>query len=355
MIVTINVWDSYILKTLDNIKQNLNQIQAIYVLGVLEFDYHLLNGSPAPIDALVNISYEHDIPLCIFTASHSSRKPYFDFTLEKYRNVRLIYWPTFWLTLTYNRLNYPSNLEGNSKIGLNVNDWTTAKNLQYFMFPFIAMNNRPKRHRCTMMDMLAKHGIIDYGAVIWRNMSDGYQFNYWDEHTKFLDQREVFVSQEIVPTEYALSFMQLVPETHDETFGLSEKTAIPLFFNKPFLVAGSMGFHKTLESLGFVLYDELFDYSFDLEPNLSTRYDMLASIIRGYTLKSKEELKYCYLQVFDKLVYNKKHALKLAVDIESFPIEWNNLAKYQMENNIADLPADINNCIDSIRNAATRL
>jgi hypothetical protein len=159
------------------------------------------------------------------------------------------------------------------------------------------------------------------------------------------DQLDRFVSQERLPLEYAMSFMQLVPETSEILFGLSEKTAMPLFFNKPFLVAGCMGFHKQLQELGFKLYDELFDYTFDSEPDIDIRYDLIAQNINRYTDKTPGQLKELYNSVFEKCVYNKKIALKLATQSSLIPTVWQDLVNHVVINKYPDYSDDINNFI----------
>jgi hypothetical protein len=209
------------------------------------------------------------------------------------------------------------------------------------------MNKAPKVHRAIMMDMLAKHDIMDKGVVIWRELNQTHQFEYWNQEIMLRDQtdnRKLF-QQETLPLEYTLSFMQLVPESHETNFGLSEKTAMPLFFNKPFLVAGSMHYHKLLKDMGFRLYDELFDYSFDDVSDIKVRYDLIAENIKKYSNKSTTELKELYDMVYEKCVHNKKVALRLATDSSLVPTVWRDLINYQLVNDISSYPETINNFI----------
>jgi hypothetical protein len=201
-----------------------------------------------------------------------------------------------------------------------------------------------------MMDMLAKHDIIDKGVVIWRELTNNYQFEYWDQQILLRDQVEGFKFQEILPLEYALSFMQVVPETDNTAFTISEKTAMPLLFNKPFLVAGSMNFHKKLQELGFKLYDELFDYRFDSEPDTKIRYDLIAQNVKRYADKSPIELKEIYDSVFEKCVYNKRVAMRLATNSNLVPKPWHDLVNHHLLNNTADYPADLLNFIRNNEN-----
>lgn len=209
------------------------------------------------------------------------------------------------------------------------------------------MNKAPKVHRSIMMDMLYKNEILSNGVVIWREPSRNYKYRYWTEEILLRDQKERFVSQEIVPEEYAMSLIQLVTESDEYLFSLSEKTGMPLYFNKPFLVAGCKNFHAILESMGFKLYDELFDYSFDSVDDIDVRYDMIAQNIKRYADKSPAELTQLYNSVFEKCVYNKKVALRLATNTDLIPDIWKDLVEHHLQNNIPDYPDDINKFIKS--------
>ena len=187
-----------------------------------------------------------------------------------------------------------------------------------------------------MMDQLAKHQLIDLGAIAWRDFvhqgsgytgpagnSTNYDFKYWQPKVMLLDQhgvdqQTVLFNQEAMVSEYRYSFMQIVPETDDQNVFISEKTVVPLLFNKPFLVAGSVNHHKTLESFGFKLYDEIFDYSFDSEVDMNARYDGIAKNLDKIRNSNWLELRE---QVRDKLVYNRNLALSYVFDKVPEPIK----------------------------------
>jgi len=218
------------------------------------------------------------------------------------------------------------------------------------LYPYITMNKLPKYHRAVLIDMLAKNNIVNNGLVIWREPTQLYEFKYWKEKIQLLDQKEKFVNQEVVPQEYTNSLIQLVAESDPNVFILSEKVAIPLFFNKPFIVAGSAYYHETLKQLGFKLYDELFDYKFDLVHDLESRYDLIAKNLIKFVGKSSLEMKRIYDSVFEKCVYNKKVALRLATNSDLIPNIWQTLVEHQSNNNIHDYPDTINNFIRSREN-----
>ena len=59
----------------------------------------------------------------------------------------------------------------------------------------------------------------------------------------------------------------------------TEKTFKPIFFMQPFVIYGQPGINKTLQSLGFEIFDDLFDYSFDEEEDMYKRFDLLLKSI----------------------------------------------------------------------------
>jgi hypothetical protein len=338
-IIDFNIWNDKTLDNANNLIDNPGNITKIIYNGATEFDSNTIHGSREKFNELVEFAKTHNIEFDLITASAPDNTH-----IEVDSHVNTYYWPTFWFSMTLTRLLVSPNYWANNSICLDVEDIRVSEKTP-IKYPYISMTKLPKLHRAIMMDMLAKHDIINKGVVIWRELTNSYQFEYWDQQIMLRDQVDGFKHQERLPFEYTLSFMQVVPETDNTSFGISEKTAMPLFFNKPFLVAGSMNFHKKLEELGFKLYDELFDYSFDSEPDTKIRYDLIAQNVKRYTDKSPQELKELYDSVFEKCVYNKRVILRLATDTKLVPKHWQELANHHILNNILEYPADLLNFI----------
>lgn len=83
------------------------------------------------------------------------------------------------------------------------------------------------------------------------------------------------------PVEYWESIIDLVGETYTE-YGThhSEKTLKPLYWKKPFIAIAGRGYHNFLKENEFELYDELFDYSFDQEPDFMVRHKSVTNQIK---------------------------------------------------------------------------
>ena len=111
--------------------------------------------------------------------------------------------------------------------------------------------------------------------------------------------------------EWLDSDIDLVCETHQiRQFHFSEKTMKPIGFEKPFLVIGCAGWYKIFEELGFKLYDELFDYSFDKIEPFRHRHQAIISQIKDILNMDKDVLNKKLLDISDKILYNKRQLLE---------------------------------------------
>lgn len=342
MIVNLYIWDDALTSKIKNIKESHN-IKKIIIDGSIEFNYDFLNSSRDCLLDLINFAHVNNIELDIITGTHSSVK-----LLNETNLLKIHYWPTFWLTTLLFRLKVNPVYMINKAIGTDINSIEVEKNY-ILKHKFICMNKAPKIHRAIMLDNLAKYNLIDTNMIIWRELSN-YSFKHWAQKQILLDQLEKFESQEVVPIQYPSTFSQIVTESDENIFSLSEKTGMALFFNKPFLVAGCVNFHKILQNLGFVLYDELFDYSFDSIDDINLRYEGIAKNFQKINNMSILELEILYKKMFEKIIYNKKLALRLATNSDLIPKVWDELIQSQLKDNNSSYARDINNFILTYEN-----
>lgn len=218
---------------------------------------------------------------------------------NKHKNIDIVDWDTSFFT-AFNRKNNPVN-----------ND-----NLKYF---FISFNNRSHNHRCLMIDLLAEKQLDKISEISWRTPATDYNFKYWNNLPRYLDQHngDIF-DHELVPEIYNYAFFQIVNESTSNLLFLTEKTVTPLVYRMPFVVYGAKGFHAYIKSLGFELYEELFDYSFDIEENLETRFKIQTEMISKIP-KHPKVWKSIRDKLKDKLIYNSELADKISVDKTKFP------------------------------------
>lgn len=297
----------------------------LILFGQYEFDY-MSQGNLRLFDRLVNFSNQKNIPLYLVTGGTKENGIKHDASLEIYKNVQpIIYWETFWINQCYIQYN-------KKHCGLlDIDDLDTGRNLNDFKYRFISMNHRYKYHRCCLLDYIAKNDLLDGNSVSFhyhaeeetRSRSNFYNWKYWNPHYLSIDYPKTtwmeFHGQGHLPIQYIESFMQVVSESSTDFYILSEKAAAPLFFNKLFLVQGPKGFHAMLERLGFVLYDEIFDYSFDQIENIETRTDMMLQNVVNLKRYTFKELKEVYIRMYPKIRHNKQRILELNFSLDFVP------------------------------------
>jgi len=280
----------------------------VFILNELEWEFEIPGGKEA-----IDTVKESGIDLKILTGGACREyftKFYSELGLKVNKDV--IFWPTIWLNWSELELSH-----------------TDIKHRRYFppapKHHFICLNNRPHEHRCVTIDALARHNLIDKGVVTWHNFLSNcsehdYEFKHFNSNTilKLDDDFENTRDSFSFPKEFHESFFHLVTESTTKVYDLSEKTAIPLLLKKPFAIIGAVGYHKFLQDLGFELYTEIIDYSFDSEPDLYKRVDMLVEQMHSI---AKLELETSYSIIKDKALRNYHRAIDIIHDNEFIPDE----------------------------------
>ena len=335
MVKITQVWTNTFNEFVDDVVNNIKDTTMVILDCLTEIEYYDKTFNKEQIDKLLNTTQQYNVPVKILTPSLNKNKK-----LDKFSHIEIIHWPTFWFARTYRAWTYMNSEGYNLSKGINIRDDNVYKNFE-LTYPFICLNNIQKRHRSIMMDMLAKHDLIKHGAITWRNNNIGdYQYRYWNQEVLILDQElGVHFRQETMPNEFGNSLMQLVTESDDTETFFSEKTATPIFLNRPFIVASNTGFHRDLKKQGFELYDELFDYSFDDDPDMESRYDKIAQNLKPYIGLSPAELQKQYDKVSDKIRYNRKLAMKYALHIPKEVMDLHLL----IEEKVQDYTGPLNN------------
>lgn len=141
---------------------------------------------------------------------------------------------------------------------------------------FISLNARSHPWRCMFVDYLYKEGLFDHGYVSWHNSENwdyDYKFKYWTPEIINFDQNWLSNTDGILNIMYPPkqqfqdSLFSVISESHDQVLKITEKTYLPIYHKRPFIVHGAQYFHKMLKDQGFELFDEIFNYDFDQMPN----------------------------------------------------------------------------------------
>lgn len=292
----LNIWEAMTDSTYIEHIGNLTQYSMLVIDQMVEYQYNQMLGINGAVDNIIQHAKEYDLPIKLLTSVRA-----YD-NIERLNNDSLAYdkleildSPGYWLALCFNHNMYYDHARVNKQNQLDVLDNDVNLNTTITDL-YISMNHLAHPHRCMMMDILAKHNMIAHGKIAWRDIiryfdndrtdvPDSirlgfYKYQYWTPERMYLDQEEVKsnINQEILPTQYKNSFMQLVCESTTDLFFLTEKTATALLYNKIFLTVGSKDFHKNLVDMGFKLYDNLFDYSFD---SLDNEWDRIEGVVEN--------------------------------------------------------------------------
>lgn len=212
------------------------------------------------------------------------------------------HWPTFWINWSEQCLHWVLPYQNYSP------------NTEY-KYPFICLNNKGHIHRCALIDQLAKNNILEKGVVTFHNFMTRHQypFKYYDGSIRTIsDDFSTKLDSFLLPEEFHQSFLHVVGEATTTVNFITEKTIIPMLLKKPFISLGKEGFNKCLTDLGFVLYDDLFDYSFDNEPDLETRASMVADNVKSIVGKDYTQL---YELLKPKLIHNYNRIQEIIHDI----------------------------------------
>lgn len=238
-------------------------------------------------------------------------------------NIEVSYWPTAWFGRTY--------VNAIRKNGNNL--FIDPDSDVQYTHHYLNFNHRPKSHRFKIIDQLAKHDILKNGMVSihLQEVYSGHMHNRWVTNKwKYFKYKPMEIDigdfkkdahgqMFAVTNAHRTSFCQLVSETTDRAYFISEKTIMPLCAGKPFLVASRQGFHKLLQDLGFELYDEIFDYSFDAVADEDKRYELLVDNIKRLCDIPLEDLPALVKKIQHKIRHNKERVKELVYERERYP------------------------------------
>ena len=262
------------------------------------------------------------------------------------RNVIYEDSPTLILNYVLGGYTQPHINEYNKGVG-NIDFYQTESDIKDYKYKIISMTNKALSWRGKMIDHFQQLDIINGdNCIIWQNSEHGepYDYKYFKPRVlsdeQFKDENGSFNSMKL-PVSYADSWFAAVAETGTDILSITEKTITPILYLKPFLILGSKGFHSFLKILGFKLFEELIDYSFDSEDDESTRVEMFCKEIAKINALSSQEI-LVYQQLFkDRLTHNKENTYRLYYNkmwAPRYTTHWSNI----IPNNKIILPDDIN-------------
>jgi len=172
---------------------------------------------------------------------------------------------------------------------------------------FTLLINAPRSERCSIIDKIAQKDLLKDNFYSWLQPEKAnFNFKFFDNKKKVLDIESysaVNYTQNYPLKYYKSSNWSVVLEClsdYDDGY-LTEKTFLPILFKRPFIVFGGIKTNKLLKDLGFDIFEDVIDYSFD-NGNLENRVELFVKEIGKLSNKYHPK---------DKLEYNFKVALML--------------------------------------------
>lgn len=234
------------------------------------------------------------------------------YNLYSHSNIEVIFAPMYFINFLikqcgintwniYNKI-YKENLKKNSFNSLVLN-----------------LNSRPHYHRCIMMDCASKTGLIGSMTYTWQEnieVYDFYKFRWWIPRKKSLNMDSP--NYNCFDILHGNPAFQLVTESAICHTTFSEKVFKPILSGIPFLVFGGIGYHSKLKEYGFELYDEIFDYAFDMVEHEEERSFLICNNFLKLRNKNYQEI---VNSVYDKVERNRNHALNIFYEKKFIPTE----------------------------------
>ena len=181
--------------------------------------------------------------------------------------------------------------------------------------PAISMNRAINRMRVEIMRHILGSGLEQQFFLSWLNR---YGSDSQGIKTRTLDSEDADSTQHSFPDEYTRAVLDVFAESNDLEKDLcppflTEKTWRPLLTGKPFWGYLGPNCYNYLKQLGFELYEELIDYSYDADPNPETRFEKyLSELDRLIEVLSPERWPDRRHIIASKIEHNRSLAKRLA-------------------------------------------
>lgn len=257
---------------------------------------------------LENLFFQNQIKMSVLYGGMDGCDVYEKLKTYNIPNLEFLYWPTFLLHYT------KYNME--QKYGRSIEDINVGRE---FSNLFLFLNNKPKKHRGMILDLLVKNNILNKGLFSWRETtnwwSEDFKFKYWEEKIVDLDvdQQQWYRYENYFLTDKILnsgSLINIIGESihFNDSLFITEKTYKSILTSQPFICVGSQYQNLSLKLLGFELFDEIFDYTFDTDLSLENRVNGAVNNILSIV---NQDYNLIYSKIKPKLEHNKNSALQL--------------------------------------------
>jgi len=161
----------------------------------------------------------------------------------------------------------------------------------------LSLNNRYRQPRASLAfyldsseiakNCLSSHNepYLNFPLINFPDRSQKSQKRWMKSLPKIIDGRDTFNRKLHQQTLFQIVNETLVDDEFNTSRELSEKTFLPVLAYQPFLIYGQKNSNKTLESLGYQLYHDWFDYDFDIVTDPIERYMQLFQSVKSIFTK----------------------------------------------------------------------
>ena len=318
-------WKNISLEVLNDAKQG----NAIIVIDYAQENFIEKHTFDAMHQALKHSGIPSQQIILAFN-SFNAQELYESWYLPEERRLEVKNWP-FVITNTSHHYFH------NSHQAVDLPTFKKSKNTirkNYFLFKI----RRPRDHRLVLLTRMANDGLlkkadwsclnkIQYDESFLKWVTEAYQFTFDGDKVKEIfnmtphrletesgsNYHDVSAWTDSHPEAYKNSYFYVCTETyvHGDYKSLTEKVFKPIVNFQPFLFVAYPGALKLLQDLGFKTFNGFIDESYDNEPDLYKRVNMIYIELQKLCNMSITELHNWYWSMEDILEHNRNHLLQI--------------------------------------------
>lgn len=229
---------------------------------------------------------------------------------------------------TFFPLNYCNNIEYHNNPTLErcissmpkITNANTDKSMCEYDFLITTILKKPRKHRHILKDTLYKTPALkSKGLCVFRDNDENRHYS-WVGETSSVKYSHSWTDGHPSMDLYSNTWVEIVPETcWKDFYYITEKTMKPIVTKTPFLVVSTQGYLNFLREMGFKTFTPYIDESYDLEPDLKKRTEMVIGSLEKIVHEGPDKV---YHKVLPILEHNyRKYAEycgKWEHDMDSF-------------------------------------
>jgi hypothetical protein len=163
-------------------------------------------------------------------------------------------------------------------------------------------------HRKILKTQMEKiPGLLHRGHVNFTTPNNNDTVSKWlGDHPHQHDGKEGFPSMDL----YLDSWLEIVPETlYKNAYYFTEKTTKPIATKTPFLIVSTRYYLEYLRTQGFKTFEGIIDESYDCQPKIQTRVEMLLEQLQDIIKNGSEAF---YNECLPILEHNQNRLLEIS-------------------------------------------